>query len=406
MQVIFNKKTFEEENFQVVERKGTGHPDTLADNLAEFLSVKYSNYTKDRYGAVLHHNFDKLALLGGASFVEFGDGYLTRPIRVLLNGRVSSKFGDEIIPVSKLLTKWIRQFLAPKLDIDPVKDIDIHDNISTQSSPGKVDEEAEVEGTRHYWFEPRGLQDLQELKHLVSNDTSLGVGFAPMTTLEQFVIDVEHELTVGIFKKENSWIGSDVKLMGIRNSDEYYLTLCIPQIGKYVHGVDEYRDNIEKAHAFIRTFAAEYGITKLEINSNTRDNFETSELYLTATGSSIESGDEGVVGRGNRINKIITPTRPMSMEGASGKNPVYHIGKLYYVAAHQLADNIYKEFHIPNEVFLVSQSGRLLKDPWMVVLSVPHDFTDHRALEEFVHSQAELIPAITDQLLAQKYLIS
>ncbi|MEJ8650769.1 methionine adenosyltransferase [Streptomyces sp. MS1.AVA.3] len=46
----------------IVERKGLGHPDTLADHLAERLSQIYSQYTASRFGAVLHHNFDKLAL--------------------------------------------------------------------------------------------------------------------------------------------------------------------------------------------------------------------------------------------------------------------------------------------------------------------------------------------------------
>jgi hypothetical protein len=40
----------------IVERKGWGHPDTLADHLAERLSRAYSRYTLERFGAVLHHN--------------------------------------------------------------------------------------------------------------------------------------------------------------------------------------------------------------------------------------------------------------------------------------------------------------------------------------------------------------
>lgn len=58
----------------IVERKGWGHPDTLADHLAERLSRTYSRYTLERFGAVLHHNFDKLGLLGGASEVRYGAG--------------------------------------------------------------------------------------------------------------------------------------------------------------------------------------------------------------------------------------------------------------------------------------------------------------------------------------------
>lgn len=33
-----------------------------------------------RFGAVLHHNFDKLALLGGASEVRYGVGRMTAPV--------------------------------------------------------------------------------------------------------------------------------------------------------------------------------------------------------------------------------------------------------------------------------------------------------------------------------------
>ena len=76
-------------NYEFVERKGFGHPDTLADSLAENLSTQYSRYTLEKFGAILHHNFDKLGLLGGSSYVSFGKGYLVSPIKVLINGRVS-----------------------------------------------------------------------------------------------------------------------------------------------------------------------------------------------------------------------------------------------------------------------------------------------------------------------------
>ena len=50
---------------EIVERKGLGHPDTLADALAERMSVAYSRHCLERFGAVLHHNLDKLYLRGG-----------------------------------------------------------------------------------------------------------------------------------------------------------------------------------------------------------------------------------------------------------------------------------------------------------------------------------------------------
>src|SRR4051812_16422564 len=85
---------------QLVECKGYGHPDTLADDLAESLSRTYAGYTLQRCGAVLHHNFDKLCLLGGRSKVTFGRaGRLTKPIRVLVNGRVSLTFAEQDLGV-------------------------------------------------------------------------------------------------------------------------------------------------------------------------------------------------------------------------------------------------------------------------------------------------------------------
>ena len=52
-------------DFEIVERKGIGHPDTLSDALAEELSRVYSNYTLSKFGVILHHNFDKVGLCGG-----------------------------------------------------------------------------------------------------------------------------------------------------------------------------------------------------------------------------------------------------------------------------------------------------------------------------------------------------
>jgi S-adenosylmethionine synthetase len=97
--IYITKKEIFAPVYEFVERKGSGHPDTLSDALAEQLSVDYSNYTLKKFGAVLHHNFDKVGLLGGASSVRFGEGKLINPIRVLINGRASTKFGDIIIPV-------------------------------------------------------------------------------------------------------------------------------------------------------------------------------------------------------------------------------------------------------------------------------------------------------------------
>ncbi|MFH8991617.1 methionine adenosyltransferase [Streptomyces sp. NPDC017940] len=90
---------------------------------------------------------------------------------------------------------------------------------------------------------------------------------------------------------------------------------------------------------------------------------EKDELYLTYTGSSIESGDEGVVGRGNRVNGLLTPLRPMNLEGANGKNPVCHVGKLYNIAAQRLAHRLHETTVGHAEVHLVSTTASVWTNP-------------------------------------------
>lgn len=149
--IFINNKIFNENECEFVERKGLGHPDTLADALAEKLSAEYSKYTFKNYGAILHHNFDKVGLLGGSSYVAFGKGYLTKPIRVLLNGRISTKFAGEKIPIIKLLIRWTENFFKEKLSIiDVLNNLEFHFNLSNQSSPGKTYTKEADKGSRMY----------------------------------------------------------------------------------------------------------------------------------------------------------------------------------------------------------------------------------------------------------------
>lgn len=399
MNITLLKKNFVKSQYEFVERKGKGHPDTLSDNLAEYLSSKYCQYTKENFGAVLHHNFDKVGLLGGASKVSFGNGFLTKPIRVLLNGRASTKFGDRNIDLKTLLINWSKEFLAKELPLKNADtELEFHYNLSTQSSPGKS-ENNKGDSARNHWFQPRSLDDIPELKRLFANDTSMGVGFAPNSPLEKLVILIDMALTGNEFVSQNPWIGSDIKIMGFRLGDACQVTLCIPQIADKVKTIEEYKQNLSVARKTIEDVFEKLEISTYEININTRDNYDTCELYLTAIGSSIESGDEGLVGRGNRVQGLIAPMRPMSMEGAAGKNPVYHIGKIYYVAAQKISESVYKKFGIENEVVLVSQSGRDLLDPWIIFVHIPEDFSELEDLNLLVQQEINNIPKFTEDLI-------
>lgn len=403
MNMFFASKDFNSsKEIEIIERKGSGHPDTLADGLAEHLSISFSNYSLERFGAVLHHNFDKVGLLGGTSYVAFSEGYLVSPIRVLINGRMSTKFANERIPTKKLLINWTKEFFRKHLPlIDPDEDLEFHLNLSSQSSPGKTYEKDAKRSARQRWFEPESLADLPELNKLMSNDTSVGVGYAPASSLEIIGLEIENSLNSDEYKEQNPWIGSDIKVMGVRNRDKYYFTICIPQIAKHVRNLDNYVKNLSEARKHIGNILLNHKIKdeNYELSINTRDNYDLAELYLTATGSSIESGDEGLAGRGNRVNKIISPTRPMSMEGSCGKNPVYHIGKIYYVAAFNLANKIYEKLGIENEVYIISQSGRDLLDPWIIAVYTQNSLSFENELHQIINDEIKNLPEITNSIL-------
>lgn len=88
----------------------------------------------------------------------------------------------------------------------------------------------------------------------------------------------------------------------------------------------------------VRAAAMEHGFPVCDVDVNAADNPAEGAIFLTVTGTSAEAGDDGQVGRGNRINGLITPGRPMSLKAAAGKNPVTHVGKIYNVVAREIAE--------------------------------------------------------------------
>ena len=77
--------------FEVVERKGIGHPDTICDALAERFSVGLSCFYLERFGKVLHHNVDKVLLRGGGARAHFGGGEVLEPIEIFSRQNVTTE---------------------------------------------------------------------------------------------------------------------------------------------------------------------------------------------------------------------------------------------------------------------------------------------------------------------------
>jgi S-adenosylmethionine synthetase len=392
----------------IVERKGWGHPDTLADHLAERLSRSYARYTRERFGVVLHHNFDKLALLGGSSEVRYGSGRMVDPVRVLVNGRAARSCGGVRVPVDDLLLTEARAFFADRLP-EVASNLAIELNVTSNSSPGAVITDG-VEPERSRWFEPSSAEDLRERRAgLLANDTSLGTGWAPENRVEVFVRTLaDHFSGPDGFRATYPWCGSDVKVMAHGVGDDLDVVLAVPQKCQHVASRADYLTNKKRVLAECEWLSETHlpGM-KARFTLNARDIPDRDELYLTLTGSSIESGDEGVVGRGNRVTGLITPLRPMNVEGANGKNPVYHVGKLYNIAAQRIAQRLHEETGGYAEVHLISATGQPLDHPWRIVVRLADDGGELPGdkLRALLQEALDSFPSITDELLSGDGLI-
>ena len=79
----------EEQDVEIVERKGIGHPDSICDGIAETVSRALAQTYLDRFGKVLHYNTDESQLVAGTAAPAFGGGEVLEPIYLLIVGRAT-----------------------------------------------------------------------------------------------------------------------------------------------------------------------------------------------------------------------------------------------------------------------------------------------------------------------------
>lgn len=335
---------------EVVERKGLGHPDSICDAVAEHVCVRLCQYYLDRFGRVLHHNVDKVLLVGGRSRASFGGGTVTEPIEIYLAGRATHEYRNELIPTDEIASAACRDWLRAHLPgLDSARDV----RIIPRLRPGS----AELQDV----FSRSGAGPL-------ANDTACGVGFAPATVLERVVLDVERRLNAPDTKRVHPEIGEDIKVMGTRRGGRIDLTISCAFVGRFIADIQAYESAKEAALALALDAARR--ITALDVHAviNAADDVGKGRVFLTATGTSAEAGDDGEAGRGNRISGLITPYRPMTIEAVAGKNPLTHPGKLYNLLANRITTIVASDVpHVTDaECVLVSEIGRVLSDPRVV----------------------------------------
>lgn len=361
--------------FEMAERKGLGHPDTICDAIAEEISKALCKYYLAEFGSILHYNVDKALLVSGSSCPKYKGGEVTQPMELYLAGQAMTAFKGKKIPVDDIAVETATQWLKENLRfLDVKKHIKIIPKIRTGSS------------------------DLIELfdrsKIPLATDTSFGVAYYPLTPVERKVKDLEILLNSKEIKVRFPFLGEDIKVMGVQTGKRAEFTISIAIVDRFIADIADYKAKIKEVHSFLNQNSAD----KIEIN--TADDYEKESIYLTVTGTSAEAGDDGQVGRGNRLNGLITPYRPMTLEAYSGKNPVSHVGKLYSFFASSLSREICENrFAEEAQVLVVSQIGKPLTEPQLLDIRLKNQMVEEGKIRAYAQQKLLELPDLWKQMI-------
>jgi len=347
----------EKQRIEIVERKGLGHPDYICDSVMDSISIRLSKVYLEKAGAILHHNVDKALLVAGESEPRFGGGIVKQPILFAFGDRATSEFNGEKIDVNEIAINVAKEWFRKNMRfIDP----DRHVKYQVELKPGSA-----------------GLTDIFKRKGKVlgANDTSAAVGYAPMTRTEKIVLNTEQYLNSKAFKQRFPESGEDIKVMGFRTNNKLNLTVAMAFVDKFINSEEDYFENKEKILEEINKYVrANTAFESFSVQLNTLDmrGRGLGGLYLTVLGTSADSGDSGQVGRGNRVNGLISLNRPFCSEAAAGKNPVSHVGKIYNVLTFRIAQHVYEEVPEVGEVYiwLLSKIGSPIDHPTVAAAQV------------------------------------
>jgi S-adenosylmethionine synthetase len=204
--------------------------------------------------------------------------------------------------------------------------------------------------------------------------------------------------------------------MGIRRGAKLTLTVAMPLLDRYVRGEHDYFRRKEEACeallAYLNPRREKINEIVVHLNALDRRQAGIRGIYLSVLGTSAEDADSGQVGRGNQVNGIIALNRPRGSEAAGGKNPVSHVGKIYTVLTHLLAEQIFAE--VPGlrqvTVWLCARIGDPVDQPQIaavqVVLERHTELSDLEApIRRIMARELERMPRFCQALASGKYSI-
>lgn len=330
-----------EDSIEAIERKGLGHPDTIADAISEAIQIEVLKHSRMRSSdprSIPYAYSDKTLVVCGESRPKWGGGRVLRPIRVVVPCILSedANVGD--------CEGTVRAIVSAHVPLYPVSNIEVEFIRRLPSA----------HSLRTYAEEPFGAED-----------SCISVAHAPRTRLELAALELE-----GVFtrlRKKHPAIGTDTKWQVYRIGRKVHVIAAVAFIDRFLTGLKEYRATksiIERTIGrTLRSLA-----TSVDVSINPDDRYDMNSVYLTVTGSSIEGGDCGATGRGNRSSGLIYPMRPMTLEAASGKPSRNHPSRFGSLAAEEIAESLSSIGGVRRaEILIVSKIGERVWCPDVIM---------------------------------------
>jgi S-adenosylmethionine synthetase len=311
-------------------------------------------------------------------------------MRLVIGDRATVVWEGKRIPVGDIAETSAKRWLADHLRfVDPQH----HLVCQNELQPGSPE-----------------LTDIFARQRLSANDTSAAVGYAPLSETERCVLAAEQWLNDANVKRQFPEVGEDIKVMGYRQGRQLTLTIAMAFVDRFIPNERTYFERKaairDALHSYLLADLRDIDHLDIHINTLDQPGRGVSGMYLTVLGTSAEGADGGQVGRGNRVNGIISLNRPAGNEAAAGKNPVSHVGKIYNLLSHQIAHHVYTLIEPVEEIYvwLCSQIGAPVEEPWVAAVQVQLqagvDLPDvEGTIADIVRAELTNLPTFTAQLM-------
>lgn len=373
----------EEQRVEVVERKGTGHPDYIADSISEAFSRNLSRYYLNEFGRVLEHNVDVVEIRGGRTETEFGGGRVIRPFSILFSGIARDTIDGVRIPLQAIALDSAKDWLTDNLRY--INSDSLNYGFNTESLNGSSPRSREP-----------GLQECR---------VPVGIGYAPLSYTEEAVLNLEKTLNSRDFKKVHPYSGEDIFISATRRDSTVQFNISNAFLDRYVSSIGDYFDKKAEMYDSIDTillgtlpegFSFKVGLNSFDQRTAGKDG-----CSLAVTGTSAENGNGGITGRGNRTNGLTSYNRLMPVDTYAGRNPVTSMGKIYNILAFQMAGEIFKITDKEVLVKLIGNTSLNSTVPVSAVISVEPspDPVEVLQVREIVDAMLDNISRISMELI-------